>query len=136
MIDVFEVNDTKGELFVGETIWNTLKSDDNAEKYPNFKSATICWFAGDQNCSGKGYPDFVATNTKTLRLSYYDRVDIAIDLINKNDKHTNTDYSDQYKLIFVYFDDPDEIAHEFGPNSPETTNNIMEMDNVLGYFFN
>lgn len=131
-----KINDTKGDWYIGEPIWNTLKSSSNIEKYPNFQSASIGWYGGNQNCSGKGYPDFYVSDNDEL--SHYDRMDLAIDLINSNDNDNNNNIgnNDKYRLIFVYFDYPDETAHKYGPNSIETANKIMEMDGVLGYFLN
>ncbi|ODN03469.1 Ectonucleotide pyrophosphatase/phosphodiesterase family member 5 [Orchesella cincta] len=56
------------------------------------------------------------------------RIDIAIDWI--------TDPSEPINMVFVYFEEPDEIAHAFGPESPNVTEYIQIVDNTTGYLIN
>lgn len=98
------INDDKGEWYKGEPIWQTMKSIKNQKKY-DFKSATIFWVGSDQNCSGNGYPDFYLKFNNSLK--YKRRCDIGVDLLQNG----------SYRLIMMYFNNPDHIEHLYGPNS-------------------
>lgn len=53
------------------------------------------------------------------------RVDIAVDWI--------TDEETPVNLLFIYFEEPDEVAHGYGPESAEVTKYISIVDNTTGY---
>ncbi|CAL8076200.1 unnamed protein product [Orchesella dallaii] len=56
------------------------------------------------------------------------RIDIAIDWI--------TDQNEPINLLYLYFEEPDEVAHAFGPESNEVTKYIQIVDNTTGYLIN
>jgi ectonucleotide pyrophosphatase/phosphodiesterase family protein 5 len=53
------------------------------------------------------------------------RIDRVIDWI--------TDENEPCNLVFMYFEEPDEIAHGFGPESEQVTEFIQRLDNITGY---
>ena len=58
-------------------------------------------------------------------ISWEWRVDTAISWI--------VDHENPVNLVFMYFEDPDEIAHAFGPESPEVTRQIERVNNITGH---
>lgn len=39
-------------------------------------------------------------------------------------------------FVTLYFNEPDHTGHDFGPNSAEYDNKIIEMDQIIGYLIN
>lgn len=56
---------------------------------------------------------------------FENRIDLLIDWI--------TDEHDPVNVAYLYFEEPDEIAHAYGPESPEVTQYISVVDNTTGY---
>lgn len=44
-----------------------------------------------------------------------------------------TNETNPANLAFLYFEEPDELAHAYGPESPQVTEMIQKLDNVTGY---
>lgn len=44
-----------------------------------------------------------------------------------------TDEAEPVNLVFMYFEEPDEFAHAFGPESEQVADKIMKLDNATGY---
>jgi ectonucleotide pyrophosphatase/phosphodiesterase family protein 5 len=59
------------------------------------------------------------------QIPYESRVDTALSFITNQTHPAN--------LVFLYFEEPDELGHGFGPESPEVQESIEKMDNVTGY---
>ena len=61
---------------------------------------------------------------KDEKISYKDRVDLGINWM-KSDKPPN--------FVILYFDMLDYIGHDYGFGSPETLEEIRNIDNIMGY---
>lgn len=58
-------------------------------------------------------------------LDWFKRIDTVISWINDREKPAN--------LVMVYFEEPDQHGHAFGPNSPVVYDLLRKLDNVTGY---
>ena len=58
--------------------------------------------------------------------SWFDRVDTVISWIT----HPKTPAN----LIFLYFEQPDETAHHFGPDSDQVNDQLRRIDQIVSYF--
>lgn len=58
-------------------------------------------------------------------VTFETRIDTVVDWI--------TSETDPVNLVFLYFQEPDEIAHGYGPESPQVTQYISTVDNTTGY---
>lgn len=63
-------------------------------------------------------------NASLKYMPWNDRVDQLIDWLS---------HEDPPNFLAVYFEEPDEVAHEFGPNSNEVLQQILRVDDTIGY---
>jgi predicted AlkP superfamily pyrophosphatase or phosphodiesterase len=128
---VFEMNDQDGmnEEFwytdMPEPIWVTL------QRQKNRLSGSMLWPITDAPFS-KDLPfqqvsQFTMLDGIPARYPYKKRVDDVIWWL------TNSRYT--LDLILMYFDEPDETGHAYGPNSKEVIMKVKELDKYLGYLF-
>lgn len=101
--------------YFGEPIWVS------AEKQ-GLKSACFFW-VGSEAPIGGSYPSY--WEKYDGRVPYMDRVDQVI-------KWLELPLHKRPGLITLYFDEPDGIAHEMGPEHPETGRVIESLDSILG----
>ncbi len=107
---------TDPDAYFGEPIWVT------AEKQ-GIKSASYFWVGSEASIMGIS-PSYWYTYNQDI--PYIPRVDQVI-------KWLKLPLSERPGLIFLYFDEPDGIAHRYGPEHQETSEVVSYLDSVLGY---
>ncbi len=119
-----EGNDSTGQWFKGEPIWNTIKQN-------NLTSAGLQYPGTNANCGGRiingtdlsGYPTYYKP-IYHFDWPFQDRINLTIDLLNSNEPN--------YDLVLLYFEQPDHHGHVFGPISDEVVNAVQLMDEYIG----
>ncbi len=101
--------------YFGEPIWVS------AEKQ-GVKAACYFW-VGSEAPIGGSHPTY--WNMYDGRVPYMDRVEQVI-------KWLELPLHKRPGLITLYFDEPDAIAHDFGPEHPETGRVVESLDSILG----
>ena len=109
-----------------EPIWITNQKQ-------GFKSGNCFWPGYNVNISGY-YPSFSTRNSAyeppvdPLNVSnvmpWHDRVDLVVTWLTS---------SDPPSFVVVYFEEPDEVSHKFGPDSNQTKQQIHANDELIGY---
>ena len=107
---------TNPDAYFGEPIWVT------AEKQ-GVKTASYFWVGSEAAIMGT-YPSYLYTYDQSV--PYGPRVDQVIEWLK-------LPLAERPGLIFLYFDEPDGIAHRFGPEHQETGDKVNYLDSVLGY---
>ena len=117
---VYRIGDTdmvtNPDAYFGEPLWVT------AEKQ-GMKSASYFWVGSEADIMGILPSYWYAYNGDDPYLS---RVDQVI-------KWLKLPLSERPGLVFLYYDEPDGIAHKYGPEHQETGEVVTYMDSVLGY---
>ncbi|XP_033745867.1 ectonucleotide pyrophosphatase/phosphodiesterase family member 5-like [Pecten maximus] len=96
----------------GEPIWIT------ARRY-GLTSGTIHWPGGYIEMEGMSANKIHKYNKS---VPFEHRVDMAIEMLAK----------DKFNFVCVYFHEPDNTGHDFGPESAELSKMVEEMDSLLG----
>ena len=104
------------DSYFGEPIWVTAEQQ-------GVKSASYFWVGSEADIMGL-YPSYWYAYNESV--PYMSRVDQVIKWLKKP-------LSERPGLIFLYFDEPDGIAHRYGPEHEETGEVISYLDSVLGY---
>jgi alkaline phosphatase D len=107
---------TDPDAYFGEPIWVT------AEKQ-GVKSASYFWVGSEAPIMGISPSYWYAYNED---IPYLSRVDQVMEWLK-------LPLSERPGLIFLYFDEPDGIAHRYGPEHQETGEVVSYLDSVLGY---
>lgn len=107
---------TNPDAYFGEPLWVT------AEKQ-GVKSASYFWVGSEADIMGILPSYWYAYNES---IPYLPRVDQVIEWLKMP-------LSERPGLVFLYFDEPDGIAHKYGPEHQETGEVVTYMDSVLGY---
>ena len=107
---------TNPDAYFGEPLWVT------AEKQGT-KSASYFWVGSEADIMGILPSYWYAYNGD---VPYLSRVDQVI-------KWLKLPLSERPGLVFLYFDEPDGIAHKYGPEHQETGEVVTYMDSILGY---
>lgn len=102
--------------YFGEPIWVT------AEKQ-GVKSASYFWVGSEAEIKGQS-PSYWFAYEESV--PYLDRVDQVISWLS-------LPLDQRPELVFLYFDEPDGIAHRYGPEHAETGEVVNYLDSVLGY---
>ncbi len=122
--EVFSMGDSSTRYnpayYLGEPIWVT------AEKQ-GIKTASIYWVGSDVAIDGM-MPTYVYPWLETPRLTFEERADETVRLLSlpKNERP---------RLVMLYFDEPDETSHNFGPFAPETQEVIHRLDSIVGNMY-
>lgn len=92
----------------------------------NRKSGSVLWPAGLAKVKGVS-PDYIIPNADCFNKTAFEtRIDYLMKWF--------TDEKYPINLGLLYFDEPDEIAHQFGPDSMQVTNMIKgQLNDALGY---
>jgi len=107
---------TNPDAYFGEPIWVT------AEKQ-GVKSASYFWVGSEAAIMGISPSYWNAYNGD---IPYLPRVDQVISWLKMP-------LNQRPGLVFLYFDEPDGIAHRYGPEHQETSEVVNYVDSVLGY---
>lgn len=104
-----------GKFFEGEPIWLT------AEKQ-KIKTGVFFWVGSDSHIQNTNPTYWKKYDTK---VSFEERIDTVINWLSlPKDKRP--------KLIMLYFHEPDESGHNFGPENDSLKNMISYLDNLVG----
>ncbi|XP_060535663.1 bis(5'-adenosyl)-triphosphatase ENPP4-like [Cylas formicarius] len=85
-------------------------------------SGSMMWPGGDYSYQGKNI-----TYTKSFQVGYdwHKRVDTTVEWILNPEKPAN--------LVMLYFEEPDNHDHAFGPSSATIKKMLKKLDNITGY---
>ena len=108
------------EYYLGEPIWVT------AEKQ-GVKTASIYWVGSDVLIEGV-LPTYAYPWWEKPHLSFEERANEAVRLLSLPKK-------DRPRLVMLYFDEPDETSHNYGPFAPETKSVIHRLDSIVGNMY-
>jgi alkaline phosphatase D len=104
------------DAYFGEPIWVTAENQ-------GVKAASYFWVGSEAAIIGVLPSYWQAYNGD---IPYTPRVDQVISWLKMP-------LSKRPGLIFLYFDEPDGIAHRYGPEHQETADVVSYLDSVLGY---
>jgi predicted AlkP superfamily pyrophosphatase or phosphodiesterase len=107
---------TDPDAYFGEPLWVT------AEKQ-GVKSASYFWVGSEADIMGIS-PSYWYAYKESI--PYLPRVDQVISWLKMP-------LNQRPGLVFLYFDEPDGIAHRYGPEHQETSEVVSYVDSVLGY---
>ena len=120
----YQANDSSGEWFYGEPIWNTIK-------LKGLKSAALQWPGSEAHCGGRTVNGMDLSGYPSLYKHHYDqnwgyesRINLTVDLLSGSDPIID--------LVLLYFEEPDSFGHQYGPNSQEVFDVVQEMDDYIG----
>ncbi|KAK7500076.1 hypothetical protein BaRGS_00008623 [Batillaria attramentaria] len=119
------LTDSKWVDVGSEPIWVT-----NSKAGGNRRSGCILWPCADAKIKGilpeKQMPGEWTVTLETFNST--ERIDLALKWL--------TDPSEEVNFVAVYFDQPDEISHQHGPDSEEVATAIRTYDKTLEYLLN
>jgi predicted AlkP superfamily pyrophosphatase or phosphodiesterase len=92
-------------------------------KQAGIKTASYFWVGSEVTDPARRPDKYFLYDVK---VDFKTRVDSVLSWLNMKD-------SERPRFITLYFSEPDHVAHETGPNSPETHDILLRMDSVLGY---
>lgn len=107
---------TNPDAYFGEPIWVTAENQ-------GVKSASYFWVGSEADIQGVSPSYWYAYNES---IPYLARVDQVIRWLKRP-------LAERPGLVFLYFDEPDGIGHQYGPEHQETGDMVNYLDSVLGY---
>ncbi len=105
-----------GDAYFGEPIWVTAEQQ-------GIRTASFYWVGTEAPIMGI-HPTYWKKYDESV--SYEDRVDQVIDWLEEP-------MEKRPGLITLYFDEPDGVGHQYGPEHAETREVVTYLDSVLGY---
>lgn len=129
----FHLDRVNPDWWFGAPIWQTVRQTPRVVLYANgtratlnqnYTSACVFWPGSDVP---KHAPNAFWKYDSSI--SYKARVDRAIALIGG----TAADLNGRAQLTTLYFDKVDHAGHQHGPNSDQVTDEIVKVDNAIGY---
>ena len=106
--------------YLGEPIWVT------AEK-AGVKTASIYWVGSDVAIQGV-LPTYAYPWWETPHLTFEERANETVRLLSLPKE-------DRPRLVMLYFDEPDETSHNYGPFALETQVVIHRLDSIVGNMY-
>lgn len=106
--------------YLGEPIWVT------AEK-AGVKTASIYWVGSDVPIKGV-LPTYAYPWWEKPHMTFEQRANETVRLLSLPKK-------DRPRLVMLYFDEPDETSHNYGPFAPETQTVIHRLDSIVGNMY-
>ncbi len=104
------------KFYGGTPLWTLAKQS-------GMKTASYFW-VGSEVTDPSRRPDIYFLYDE--KVPFRTRVDSVLNWLNRKEK-------ERPRLITLYFSEPDHIAHDTGPNSPDTHEILLKMDSILGY---
>ncbi len=108
------------DYYLGEPIWVT------AEK-AGVKTATIYWVGSDVPIKGV-LPSYYYPWWEKPHLTFEQRANEVVKLLSLPPK-------ERPRLVMLYFDEPDETSHKYGPFALQTQNVIHRLDSIVGNMY-
>ena len=108
-----------GHFYGMEPIWVTAEKN-------NILSATYFWIGSEAEING-------------YRPTIYKKYDGSVKFKSRVDSVISwydLPIEKRPKLTMLYFSEPDYTGHEYGPNSNEVDESVIEMDAIFGYLIN
>lgn len=122
--EVFSMGDSTTRYnpayYLGEPIWVTAEKD-------GIKTASIYWVGSDVPIQGI-LPTYAYPWYEKPHLTFEERADEVVRLLSLPKK-------ERPRLVMLYFDEPDETSHNFGPFAPETKDVIHKLDSIIGNMY-
>lgn len=122
--EVFSMGDSltryNPAYYLGEPVWVT------AEKQ-GVTTACIYWVGSDVAIDGV-MPTYAYPWWETPHLTFEERADETVRLLSLPKK-------ERPRLVMLYFDEPDETSHNYGPFAPETQAVIHRLDSLVGNMY-
>jgi len=107
------------QFYGGTPLWTLAKQSGT-------KTASYFWVGSEITDPSRRPDRYFLYDAK---VPFNTRVDSVLSWLNMKD-------NERPRLITLYFNEPDHVAHETGPNSPETHDILLTMDSVLGRLMN
>lgn len=108
------------EYYLGEPIWVAAEKE-------GIKTASIYWVGSDVSIEGK-LPTYSYPWWEKPHLSFEERANEVVRLLSLPKE-------ERPKLVMLYFDEPDETSHNFGPFAVETEAIIHQLDSIVGNMY-
>jgi len=106
-------------FYGGEPIWISAQKQ-------GLRTASFYWVGSDVAIQGK-HPDYYKTYDGSVPFS--ERIDTVI-------RWLSLPQSLRPQLIMAYYEEPDGIGHDFGPDGKETLSLVHELDSIIGILYN
>lgn len=106
-------------FYGGTPLWTLAKR-------AGMKTASYFWVGSEITDRSIGPDIFFPFDGKVL---FTQRIDSVVSWLKRKD-------DERPRFITMYFNEPDHITHDKGPNSPEAHQILLKMDSVLGYLMN
>lgn len=129
----FHVDRSHPDWWFGSPIWQTVRGTprqiiyDNGTRTTmsmNYTSACVFWPGSDvKRHAADAFWQYNST------VSLKDRVDRVVALL----EGTASDLKRKAQFVTLYFSNVDHAGHEHGPHSLEVTNEIVKVDDAIGY---
>lgn len=118
-LSVFSLKDARTPGFWGgEPIWNTAERQ-------GLTANIFMWPGSEVPINGRQASVWTRYSS---RPTYYERADWVIKAMTRPE-------SEIPELVMWYFEQPDAVMHNYGPDSPEAVAQAEHIDSVLRYFF-
>jgi len=104
------------KFYGGTPLWMLAKQS-------GIKTASYFWVGSEVTDPARRPDKYFLYDVK---VPFNTRVDSVLSWLNMKD-------GERPRFITLYFSEPDHMAHETGPNSPDTHATLIKMDSVLGY---
>ena len=105
-------------FYGGEPIWVTARNQ-------GVPSASFFWVGSDVPIQGT-HPDYFKKYNRSI--PFADRIDTVL-------KWLSMPQDKRPQLIMAYYEEPDAVGHDFGPDSKETLAMVHELDSIIGDFY-
>jgi predicted AlkP superfamily pyrophosphatase or phosphodiesterase len=103
-------------FYGGTPIWTLARRS-------GMKTASYFWVGSEVRDESRRPDIFYLYDAK---ITFRQRVDSVLAWLNRKD-------SERPRFVALYFSEPDHVSHDTGPNSPETHNELLKLDSLLGY---
>lgn len=108
------------DYYLGEPIWVTAEN-------AGIKTACIYWVGADIPIKNKR-PHYVYPWYDNPHLSFEKRANEVVNLLS-------LPQAERPHLVMLYFDEPDETSHHYGPLAPETRKVVSYLDSIVGNMY-
>jgi alkaline phosphatase D len=105
-------------FYGGEPIWVTAENQ-------GVITASFFWVGSDVAIKGT-HPDYYKTYNR--KIPFAERIDTVI-------KWLSLPQDKRPQLIMAYYEEPDAVGHDHGPDGKETLEMVHELDSIIGDFY-
>ena len=126
---------------LNETFYDITNKENSTKWFGQNQKAIPIWILNelkDNRKSGAvgGFPGSIApilNTTISYSINYDDKLDWFDMIDNLIDLFTKEDIKERINLGVLYFEDPDETGHQYGPYSENVKSVLYKCDAIIGY---